>query len=46
MRWRDSSSGGVASLDASHLMAHCENNFTTNLPLDILDDEETMFAWN
>ncbi len=47
VRWRDfiEAAGVKFSLDASHLMAHCENNFTTNLPLDILDDEETMFAW-
>ena len=47
VRWRDfiEALGVRFSLDASHLMAHCENNFTTNLPLDILDDEETMFAW-
>jgi len=47
VRWRDfiEAVGVKFSLDASHLMAHCENNFTTNLPLDILDDEETMFAW-
>ena len=47
VRWRDfiEAVGVKFSLDASHLMAHCENNFTTNLPLDILDDDETMFAW-
>ena len=45
--WRDfiEAAGVRFSLDASHLMAHCENNFTTNLPLDVLDDPETMFAW-
>jgi len=45
--WRDfiEAAGVKFSLDASHLMAHCENNFTTNLPLDVLDDPETMFAW-
>ena len=45
--WRDfiEALGVKFSLDASHLMAHCENNFTTNLPLDVLDDPETMFAW-
>lgn len=30
---------------ASHLMAHCEQGFTTNIPLDVLDDDDTMLAW-
>jgi DMSO/TMAO reductase YedYZ molybdopterin-dependent catalytic subunit len=33
------------SPEASHVMAHCEHGFTTNLPLDVLYDDETMFAW-
>ena len=45
--WRDfiRATGVRFSLDASHLMAHCENGFTTNVPLEVLDDDQTMFAW-
>ncbi len=32
-------------VDASHVMAHCENNFTTNIGLDVLDDDDTLLAW-
>lgn len=31
--------------DATHVMAHCENNFTTNIALDVLDDDDTMLAY-
>lgn len=31
---------------ATHVMAHCENNFTTNIALDVLDDEDTMLAYH
>lgn len=31
--------------EATHIMAHCENNFTTNIGLDVLDDDDTMLAW-
>jgi DMSO/TMAO reductase YedYZ molybdopterin-dependent catalytic subunit len=30
---------------ATHVMAHCENNFTTNIALDVLDDDDTMLAF-
>ncbi|HXF63233.1 MAG TPA: sulfite oxidase-like oxidoreductase [Caldilineaceae bacterium] len=30
---------------ATHVMAHCENNFTTNIALDVLDDDDTMLAY-
>lgn len=30
---------------ARYVMAHCENNFTTNIPLDVLDDDDTMLAY-
>ncbi|MFN2167733.1 MAG: sulfite oxidase-like oxidoreductase [Anaerolineae bacterium] len=45
--WRDflSALGIKFSLDASHVMAHCEQGFTTNISLEILDDDDTMFAW-
>jgi len=32
-------------VDASHVMAHCEHGFTTNIGLDVLDDDDTMLAW-
>lgn len=31
--------------EASHIMAHCEHDFATNISLDVLDDDDTMFAW-
>lgn len=31
--------------EATHVMAHCEHGFTTNIPLAVLDDDDTMFAW-
>ncbi|MCB9160728.1 MAG: sulfite oxidase-like oxidoreductase [Caldilineaceae bacterium] len=30
---------------ATHLMAHCENGYTTNIALDVLDDDDTMLAY-
>ena len=32
--------------DATHAMFHCEYNYTTNVALDVLDDDDTMFAWS
>ncbi len=31
--------------EATHVMAHCEYGFTTNLDLDVLDDDDTMLAY-
>lgn len=31
--------------DATHVMAHCEHGYTTNIGLDVLDDDDTMLAW-
>lgn len=31
--------------EATHVMAHCENNFTTNIALNVLDDDDTMLAY-
>jgi DMSO/TMAO reductase YedYZ molybdopterin-dependent catalytic subunit len=47
VRWRDflSALGIKFSLEATHVMAHCEHNFTTNISLSVLDDDETMLAW-
>lgn len=30
---------------ATHVMAHCENDYTTNIALDVLDDDDTMLAY-
>ena len=27
-------------------MAHCENDFTTNIALEVLDDDDTMLAYH
>lgn len=31
--------------EATHVMFHCEHDFTTNVSLEVLDDDDTMFAW-
>jgi DMSO/TMAO reductase YedYZ molybdopterin-dependent catalytic subunit len=31
--------------EATPVMAHCENDFTTNIGLDVLDDDDTMLAY-
>ena len=31
--------------EATHVMAHCEYGFTANVPLDVLDDDDTMLAF-
>ena len=31
--------------EATHIMAHCEYGFSTNLGLDVLDDDDTMLAY-
>lgn len=31
--------------EATHVMALCEQNFTTNIALDVLDDDDTMLAY-
>ena len=30
--------------EATHVVAHCEQGYTTNLPLEVLDDEDVMLA--
>jgi len=32
-------------LEATHVMAHCEYGFTANVPLDVLNDDDTMLAF-
>lgn len=43
--WRDF----IALLDvdpsATHVMAHCDQGYTTNIGLDVLDDDDTMLAY-
>lgn len=29
----------------THVMGHCEQGFTTNIALEVLDDDDTMLAW-
>ncbi len=31
---------------ATHVMAHCEYGFTTNIALEVLDDDDTMLAYH
>ena len=31
--------------EATHAMAHCEYGFTANVPLEVLDDDDTMLAF-
>jgi DMSO/TMAO reductase YedYZ molybdopterin-dependent catalytic subunit len=31
--------------EATHVMAHCEHGYTTNIALDVLDDDDTMLAY-
>ncbi|MCC7354277.1 MAG: sulfite oxidase-like oxidoreductase [Anaerolineae bacterium] len=32
--------------EATHVMAHCEYGFTTNVGLDVLMDDDVLLAWN
>ena len=32
--------------EATHVMFHSEHGFTTNVSLEVLDDDDTMFAWH
>lgn len=43
--WRDFLKLIDIKPEATHLMAHCEGNFTTNIALDVLDDDDTMLAY-
>lgn len=31
--------------EATHVLAHCEHGYTTNIALDVLDDDDTMLAY-
>ncbi|MEZ4677533.1 MAG: sulfite oxidase-like oxidoreductase [Caldilineaceae bacterium] len=43
--WRDFLKLLDVQSTATHVMAHCEHNFTTNIALDVLDDDDTMLAY-
>jgi DMSO/TMAO reductase YedYZ molybdopterin-dependent catalytic subunit len=43
--WRELASRIKAKPEATHVMAHCEQGFTANLPLEVLDDDDTMLAY-
>ena len=43
--WREFVRHFEVAANATHVMAHCENNFTTNIGLDVLDDDDTMLAY-
>jgi DMSO/TMAO reductase YedYZ molybdopterin-dependent catalytic subunit len=43
--WRTFVNGLGVKPEATHVMAHCENGFTTNIALDVLDDDDTMLAY-
>jgi DMSO/TMAO reductase YedYZ molybdopterin-dependent catalytic subunit len=32
--------------EATHVMAHCEYGFTTNIGLDVLQDDDVLLAWS
>lgn len=44
--WRDFLQLFEVKPEATHVMAHCENDFTTNIALDVLDDDDTMLAYH
>ena len=43
--WRDFLKLLQVKPEATHVMAHCEQNYTTNIALDVLDDDDTMLAY-
>jgi DMSO/TMAO reductase YedYZ molybdopterin-dependent catalytic subunit len=43
--WREFIQRFTIKPEATHVMVHCENNFTTNVGLDVLDDDDTMLAY-
>ncbi len=45
IRWRDFIERIDIKPEATHVMAHCEHDFTTNIALDMLDDDDTMLAY-
>jgi len=43
--WRDFIKRLDIKPEATYVMAHCEHDFTTNIALDVLDDDDTMLAY-
>jgi DMSO/TMAO reductase YedYZ molybdopterin-dependent catalytic subunit len=43
--WRELAKRIKVKPDATHVMAHCEFGFTANVGLDVLDDDDTMLAF-
>ena len=43
--WRDLLKQVQVKPEATHVMAHCEHGFTANIGLDVLDDDDTMLAF-
>lgn len=43
--WREFTRNFNVKPNATHVMAHCEFGFTTNIALEVLDDDDTMLAF-
>lgn len=43
--WREFMQTVKVRPEATHVMAHCEHGFTANIALDVLDDDDTMLAF-
>jgi DMSO/TMAO reductase YedYZ molybdopterin-dependent catalytic subunit len=43
--WRELLKQIKVQPEATHAMAHCEHGFTANVPLEVLDDDDTMLAF-
>ena len=43
--WRELLKRVTIKPEATHVMAHCEYGFTANVALDVLDDDDTMLAF-
>ena len=43
--WRDLMKQIKVRPAATHAMAHCEHGFTANVPLEVMDDDDTMLAF-
>jgi DMSO/TMAO reductase YedYZ molybdopterin-dependent catalytic subunit len=42
--WREFVGSVKVKPGVTHVMVHCENGFTTNVGMDVLDDDDTMLA--
>ena len=43
--WRRFLEGIAPTAAATHVMAHCVGGYTTNISLEVLDDDDTMLAY-